>query len=274
MHARKSGSILLFGLRRLSCLQRSFFSVAQSESKSSFKSNLLLAIPIVTFGLGTWQVYRLQWKKNLIKELETKTSSPPVELPLDPDQQESMIYRRVKINGEFDHANEMYLGPRAINKDVQGLGSNQVGFQVITPFKLAESGEKILVNRGWVPKSRISPTSRKAGQVDGLIEMTGIVRKGEKKPAFVNASEIEKSRWHFLDVASMASAVGALPIIVDSDAQSSVEGGPIGGQTRIALRNEHLQYIITWYGLSAATLYMFYQLRRRPGAMFSRGPKS
>ena len=62
----------------------------------------------------------------------------------------------------------------------------------------------------------------------------------------MNASEIEKNRWHFLDVASMASKVGALPIVVDSAAESSVEGGPIGGQTRIALRNEHLQYVITW----------------------------
>lgn len=28
--------------------------------------------------------------------------------------------------------------------------------------------------------------------------------------------------------------------------ESTVEGGPIGGQTRVTLRNEHLSYIITW----------------------------
>ena len=67
-----------------------------------------------------------------------------------------------------------------------------------------------------------------------------------KQPPFVTTSKVEKSRWHYLDVKGMASAVGALPIIVDSDAASSVEGGPIGGQTRVTLRNEHLQYIITW----------------------------
>lgn len=27
---------------------------------------------------------------------------------------------------------------------------------------------------------------------------------------------------------------------------STVPGGPIGGQTRVSLRNEHMQYIITW----------------------------
>lgn len=29
-------------------------------------------------------------------------------------------------------------------------------------------------------------------------------------------------------------------------AESTVPGGPVGGQTRVTLRNEHLQYIITW----------------------------
>lgn len=28
---------------------------------------------------------------------------------------------------------------------------------------------------------------------------------------------------------------------------STIPGGPIGGQTRVTLRNEHMQYIITWW---------------------------
>ena len=62
----------------------------------------------------------------------------------------------------------------------------------------------------------------------------------------MNRNEIEKNRWHYLDIESMASVLGTLPIIVDADTASSVKGGPIGGQTRVTLRNEHLQYIITW----------------------------
>ena len=27
---------------------------------------------------------------------------------------------------------------------------------------------------------------------------------------------------------------------------TTVQGGPIGGQTRISLRNDHLQYVFTW----------------------------
>lgn len=63
----------------------------------------------------------------------------------------------------------------------------------------------------------------------------------------------------------MAVITDAVP--TDS-AGSTVPGGPVGGQTRVTLRNEHLQYIVTWYGLCAATAYLWFNkfLRRTPGA--------
>ena len=45
------------------------------------KKLLLLIIPIATFGLGTWQIFRLQWKLNLIEKLETKTKKSPIDVP-------------------------------------------------------------------------------------------------------------------------------------------------------------------------------------------------
>jgi surfeit locus 1 family protein len=38
-------------------------------------------IPIFTFGLGTWQIQRLQWKLALIDELEEKARREPLILP-------------------------------------------------------------------------------------------------------------------------------------------------------------------------------------------------
>ena len=67
----------------ISALRRTTTTDAEVGQREFNKINLLLLAPAVTFGLGTWQVYRLQWKKNLIKELETKTSAEPVDLPLE-----------------------------------------------------------------------------------------------------------------------------------------------------------------------------------------------
>lgn len=42
---------------------------------------VLAFIPIFTFGLGTWQVKRLFWKRALIEDLNEKMSRPPMTLP-------------------------------------------------------------------------------------------------------------------------------------------------------------------------------------------------
>jgi len=55
-------------------------STANTEAKESKLHYLLLIIPVSTFGLGTWQIHRLQWKKGLIKELEERTTQPVQEL--------------------------------------------------------------------------------------------------------------------------------------------------------------------------------------------------
>ena len=51
-------------------------STANTEAQESKLHYLLLIIPVSTFGLGTWQIHRLQWKKGLIKELEERTTQP------------------------------------------------------------------------------------------------------------------------------------------------------------------------------------------------------
>lgn len=64
------------------------------------------------------------------------------------------------------------------------------------------------------------------------------------------------------DFPQMCKLTGADPVFLD--AKSSVKGGPIGGQTRITLRNEHVSYIVTWFSLSAITSYLWYrQIFRR-----------
>lgn len=45
----------------------------------------------------------------------------------------------------------------------------------------------------------------------------------------------------------MAIQVSADPVFLDAVSESTVPGGPIGGQTRVTLRNEHMSYILTWY---------------------------
>jgi len=84
-----------------------------------------------------------------------------------------------------------------------------------------------------------------------------------------NKNEPENNIWRTRDVAEIAAAMKTAPIFIDEIKSNfhnfvkvlfcfnfiskynrilgtSVPGGPIGGQTNIQLRNEHLSYILTW----------------------------
>jgi surfeit locus 1 family protein len=73
---------ILFAVRRYS----------QSSDAHHKRKLWLLIIPVTTFCLGTWQVFRLQWKLNLIEDLEKKTTQSPVGIPLE------CVYDGFKIN--------------------------------------------------------------------------------------------------------------------------------------------------------------------------------
>lgn len=84
--------------------------------------------------------------------------------------------------------------------------------------------------------------------------------------AFVPDNEPAKNVWHWLDFKALAAAGSTQPVLVDACEEATPPGGyPLGGQTRITLRNEHMQYILTWYSLSAATLVMWFYVGRRGG---------
>ncbi|XP_077592969.1 surfeit locus protein 1 [Stigmatopora nigra] len=237
----------------------------EATGEDAFLKWFLLLIPATTFGLGTWQVKRRQWKLQLIDELTRLTTAEPIPLPADPQDLPSLEYRRVRVRGRYDHAKELYILPRSPvdpDKEAREAGrlssSGETGANVVTPFHCTDLGITILVNRGYVPKQKISPERRTKGQVEDEVEVVGVVRLTEQRKPFVPNNDPERNRWHFRDLEAMADATGALNIFIDADFASTVPGGPIGGQTRVTLRNEHMQYIATWYGLCATTAYMWY----------------
>lgn len=246
--------------------RRTSVDAAQAEKgEDSFLKWLLLLIPVTTFGLGTWQVKRRQWKLKLIEDLQNLTSADPIALPTDPLELKVLEYRRVKVRGRFDHSRELYIVPRSPvdpEREAREAGrlssSGESGANVITPFNCTDLGITILVNRGYVPKNKMSPDTRMKGQVTEEVDLVGVVRLTEQRKPFVPQNNVEANRWFYRDLEAMAKVTGSEEIFIDAVLESTIPGGPIGGQTRVTLRNEHMQYIITWYGLCTATSYLWY----------------
>merc|ERR1712136_308869 len=207
---------------------------SSDESGGSVLKWLLLVFPAGGVALGTWQWQRKQWKAQLIADLSSKTQSAPIPFPTDLDDLEQLEYRPLIVTGEFLHERELIMEPRPLLKKDDGPGGlvsskSQSGAQVITPFKVKDRNLIIMVNRGWVSRPMKQPEARQAGQIEGEVTLDEI-----------------------------GAAVGATPILLDATEATTVPGGPIGGQTRVSLRDEHLSYMITWYSLAAITTYMWY----------------
>lgn len=215
---------------------------------------------LVLLGLGTWQVERLFWKEALIAERQAAVTAPPGPLPASLDAARGLQYHRVSAAGTFLADRELFLGAT----DTDG----HLGYHVIEPLRLA-SGAVLLVDRGFVPEDRKLPATRAAGEPQGEVAVTGLLRLPPltKPHWFLPANNAERNYWFWVDIPAMADAAGlsrVLPFYIDADKTPNPGGLPIGGQTPLDLPNNHLQYAITWYALAAAlAVIAFIFLRRR-----------
>jgi surfeit locus 1 family protein len=223
----------------------------------------LFTIPtlILLVALGVWQLDRLEWKEALILERESRSQAPAMALPDSLDDPASLQYRAVRARGRFLNDSEFYLAARTFE--------GQVGLHVVTPLAL-EDGRILMVDRGWIPDGRRDPATRPEGQLAGDLELTGLVRlPGWTGPSWLKPdNQPEKNLWFWVDPPAMAAAAGLEPVIaeiyLDAGPAENPGGWPKGGQTRIELPNDHLQYAVTWFtlALALAVIYVVYHLRR------------
>lgn len=223
-----------------------------------------ITVPAVLFMLALclWQVQRMYWKEDLIAARQERSEAAPIPLPPMGADISAAEFRRVTLSGRFDHDREFFLAARSQN--------GNVGYWVVTPFVLGDGGGAVLVNRGWVPNEKKAPEARAEGQIAGDVVFDGIVRQPQHQSWFQPHNEPKNNMWFYLDPAEMAASSG-LPVRQDlylDAVKTDLPGGfPLGGQTRIHLPNDHLQYAITWGSLAVAliAIYFVYSYNGGPG---------
>lgn len=212
----------------------------------------------ILIALGFWQLQRLAWKEDLIRQLETRRAAEPVSIDIALARQrqgENIDYLRVRVAGTYLHDAERHLyAPDA------KLGP---GFDVFTPFVLGNEKGLLVVNRGFVPDRMKDPDQRKEGQVDGVQRVTGLIRLPTRKGPFTPDNDAAQNIWFWRDFAAMTAGLAGRAgngnkVALFVDAEAPAPGGwPRGNQTRIALSNRHFGYAMTWFGLAATLLGVY-----------------
>ncbi|BFG33205.1 hypothetical protein CerSpe_194790 [Prunus speciosa] len=293
--------------------QSTLSSQAPERERSRWSKWLLFLPGAVSFGLGTWQIFRRQEKIKMLDYRQKRLEMEPVNFNnVSPSSEEldHLEFRRVICKGYFDEERSIYVGPRS--RSISGVTEN--GYYVITPLvPVSDKPERvqppILINRGWVPRSwkekssevhedgeqpsNVAPSSvqenerrswwrfwtKKSKVVEDQqtpafapVEIVGVVRGSEKPSIFVPPNDPKSYQWFYVDVPAIARTCG-LPedTVYIEDINENVNPSnpyPVPKDVGTLIRSsvmpqDHLNYTLTWYSLSAAVTFMAFK-RLRP----------
>jgi cytochrome oxidase assembly protein ShyY1 len=224
----------------------------------------MLVMVILFAGLGVWQLQRRVEKHALIAALTERLAASPVPLPppvqwnaLNPAHDE---FRRVSFTATYQSRLDamVYTSGSAIRTDISGPGA-----WAFIPARLPD-GDSVAVNTGFVPN-----TMQDRGLQDRALTqlithqpvvLTGYIRFPEAAGMLTPAENRDKRLWFTRDHLAMAQALGwskVAPFYIDLETPVPASGIPKPGPLDVHLKDDHMQYAITWFALAAAMVIAF-----------------
>ena len=214
--------------------------------KTSFTIFVFFSI-ILFCSLGTWQIYRLQWKVDLINEINNGLNSEPVFY----SNTNIKNYQKVKFSGIFDFEKQIYL--YSLNN------KGKPGYDIITPLKI-NSNEILLINRGWIQKDRKG--NKNINKVKSN-SYEGILKKITKPNPFKPDNDIENNIWYSLKLTDLEDFTGYklsnFVLFLQNNQNNLVENKIVSPD----LPNNHLKYALTWYSVALSILLYFLYFRKK-----------
>ncbi len=210
----------------------------------------------ILLALGTWQMRRLAWKEGVIAELETRLAADPAPLPEAPDEARDE-YLRVALSGRFPggEGSEAHV--------LSTLKPYGPGFRIISAFE-TDDGRRILIDRGFVPES-LKNAPRPAERAS----FTATLLWPDDSDAFTPDPDLERNFWFARDVGKLARALDAEPVLAVAETGPAGREWPRPQPIDVHVRNDHLGYALTWFGLAAVwagmTAALLLRVRRGGG---------
>jgi surfeit locus 1 family protein len=202
-------------------------------------------IILVLLSLGSWQLYRLNWKLNLISEIENSLKNNPVEL----SKSDKKNYLRIKTSGQIDFDKQIYL--YNLNK------SGKPGFEVINPILIGN--ENYLINRGWISFDQKDQSEINFVNEDKII---GTLKLQTKASTFKPENDIEKNYWFTLNRDDVFKYTGKnfsnFIIYLNGDYKT-----PEPKVITANISNNHKKYAITWFSMAISILLIYLYFRRK-----------
>ena len=195
--------------------------------------------------LGFWQLYRLNWKLDLINQIENSLKIDPVEL----QNVEKKNYLRIKTSGQIDFEKQIYL----YNLNETG----KPGFEVINPIKVGN--EDYLINRGWISFDQKNKPEINVVDQKNII---GTLMLQSKSSSFKPKNEVDKNYWFTLDREDILKFTGKnfskYIIYLNGNYEN-----PRPRVITAKISNNHKKYAITWFSMAISILLIYLYFRKK-----------
>ncbi|MEM8553816.1 MAG: SURF1 family protein [Pseudomonadota bacterium] len=186
--------------------------------------------------LGVWQLQRLEWKKDVLAQIDDRMQAVPIALPPEPNEADHR-FQPVAIRGTADTDQSQFIFTSVKNQGVW--------FRLIQPLDLVD-GRRVLVERGLV-----RPESIETLDLDADIAVSGSLHWPDEADAFTPDPDPVSGQWYARDLDALADVTGAEPILVVASqvipSDDLVLPFPLDPS---GIPNDHLQYAVTWFGLA------------------------
>ena len=199
----------------------------------------------IVLSLGTWQVFRLNSKSQLISDLENNLKRNSIDFNVDIDKEYTKVLLKKK-----NLKSKIFL---------YHLNKGEIGFKVIVPYEV-NSSLLVLVDKGWIRKDKINSIKNSLLN-DDIIE--GYTKKIREKKLFTPKNNIKEDFLYSVEIDNLKKSLNKniYPLLIIQTSKTKKDIVP--NDYHVGLSNNHLQYAITWYGLALFTIIFFLYYRRK-----------
>ena len=206
---------------------------------------LFIFFIFIVLSLGTWQVFRLNSKSQLISDLENNLKRNSIDFNVDIDKEYTKVLLKKK-----NLKSKIFL---------YHLNKGEIGFKVIVPYEV-NSSLLVLVDKGWIRKDKINSIKNSLLN-DDIIE--GYTKKIREKKLFTPKNNVKEDFLYSVEIDNLKKSLNKniYPLLIIQTSKTKKDIIP--NDYRVSLSNNHLQYAITWYGLALFTIIFFLYYRKK-----------
>jgi len=214
---------------------------------------LIICVPLF-IKLGLWQYSKAKLKQEIQTSYNASLDNAALNLPTKLEKLDEWKYKKVKVKGHYETKYQILLDNQ--------VEDSRAGFHVLTPLKIENRADYVLVNRGWVAGGATHTDLPVINTPEEAIDVVGLVWVPSKK-IFTLESTVEKSQWNSvwqnMDMERFQKSVtiSMLPIVIKLDAKSNAGGFVRNWQLPAEKIATNMGYAYQWFGFAIASIMIF-----------------